>query len=85
MTEMTADPTQVLAAAMIEATALHGGPHAGLVDHAQEVAASLIAAIRANTTPGANLRTALGVEVSGNTRMGKNIQAAMDAYTTPQA
>jgi len=38
-------------------------------------------AIRANTEHGAELRTALGVEVTQTTRMGKNLRAAMDAFT----
>jgi hypothetical protein len=84
MTDKAADPAQVLAAALIEAAQSHGGLNEGLVNSAPEVAETLIAAIRANTTPGARLREALGVEVTGTTRMGKNIQAAMDAYTTPQ-
>lgn len=83
MTQTTPDPAQVLAEALISAAEPHGGMQVGLTDHAQEVAGTLIAAIRANTTPGARLRAALGVEVTGTTRMGKNIQAAMDAYTTP--
>jgi hypothetical protein len=83
MTQTTPDPAQVLAEALISATEPHGGMQVGLTEHAQEVAGTLIAAIRANTTPGAKLRAALGVEVTGTTRMGKNIQAAMDAYTTP--
>ena len=83
MTETPADPAQILAAAIIEATEAHGGLHDGLKDHAPEVAGSLIAAIRAKTDPGAQLRAALGVELSRSTRMGKNIQAAMDAYTRP--
>jgi hypothetical protein len=85
MTEKPGDPAQVLAEAMITAAEPHGGLHEGLNDHAHEVAAALIVAIRANTTPGSRLRTALGVEVSGTTRMGKNIQAAMDAYTKAPA
>jgi len=83
MTQNETDPAQVLAAAMISASEAHGGLQAGLTDHAQEVAATLIASIRANTTPGARLRAALGVEVTGTTRMGKNLKAAMDAYTRP--
>jgi hypothetical protein len=66
---------------MISASEPFGGLQAGLTEHASDVAGSLIAAIRANTTPGAQLRAALGVEVTGNTRMGKNLKAAMDAYT----
>jgi hypothetical protein len=83
MTESPADPSQIFAAAIIEATEAHGGLHDGLKDHAPEVAKTLIAAIRAKTDPGAELRAALGVDLSRNTRMGKNIQAAMDAYTRP--
>ena len=75
------DPAQGVAAAMIRASEAHGGLHAGLADHAPEVARALIAAIHANTTPGAKLRRALGVDVTGTTRMGKNLKAAMDAYT----
>jgi hypothetical protein len=83
MTQNETDPAQVLAQAMIDAAEPHGGLQAGLTDHAPEVARTLIAAIRANTTPGAQLRAALGVEVTGTTRMGKNLKAAMDAYTRP--
>jgi hypothetical protein len=83
MTKKPADPAQVLAAAMIAASQAHGGLNEGLTDHAPEVAGALIAAIRANTKPGAELRTALGVELTGPTRMGKNLKAAMDAYTRP--
>jgi len=83
MTQNSAAPAQVVAAAMIAATEPHGGLHEGLNDHAQEVAETLIDAIRANSTPGAELRAALGVDVTGTTRMGKNIKAAMDAYTKP--
>jgi len=83
MTQNEADPARVLAAAMISASEPHGGLRAGLADrdHAHKMAGTLIAAIRANTTPGARLRAALGVEVTGTTRMGKNLKAAMDAYT----
>lgn len=83
MTQNSADPAEVLAAAMITATEPYGGQQNGLKDHPREVAEALIAAIRANTTPGSQLREALGVEVTGTTRMGKNIKAAMDAYTKP--
>ena len=83
MTQNEADPAHVLAAAMISASEPHGGLQTSLADHAHEVATTLIAAIHANTTPGARLRAALGVEVTGTTRMGKNLKAAMDAYTRP--
>jgi len=83
MTQNETDPAQILAQAMTDAAEAHGGLQAGLADHAPEIARTLIAAIRANTTPGAQLRAALGVEVTGTTRMGKNLKAAMDAYTRP--
>ena len=81
MTQKNADPAQVLAAAIIDATEAHGGLHDALTDNPQEVAGALTTAIRANTQSGAALRTALGVELTGPTRMGKNLKAAMDAYT----
>jgi hypothetical protein len=83
MTQNEADPAQVLAQAIIDAAEPHGGLQAGLTDQAPEIARTLIAAIHANTTPGAQLRAALGVEVTKTTRMGKNLKAAMDAYTRP--
>jgi hypothetical protein len=83
MTQIETPSTQVLAEAMIKAAESHGGLNVGLQDHAEGVAETLIAAIHANTTPGSDLRAALGVEVTGKTRMGKNIKAAMDAYTKP--
>jgi hypothetical protein len=83
MTESPTDPAQILATAIIDAAEAHGGLDDGLKDHAHEVAGALIDAIRAKTDPGAELRAALGVELSRSTRMGKNIQAAMDAYTRP--
>ena len=49
----------------------------------RKIAGALIATIRANTTSGAELRTAMGVEVTGTTLMGKNLKAALDAYTRP--
>lgn len=83
MTEKPADPALVLAGAMVDAAAPHGGLPDGLKDHAPEVAGALSAAIRANSKGGAELRAALGVELTGPTRMGKNLKAAMDAYTKP--
>jgi hypothetical protein len=83
MTQNEVDPAEVLAQAMIKAAEPHGGLQTGLSDQAPEIARNLIAAIRANTTPGAQLRAALGVEVTKTTRMGKNLKAAMDAYTRP--
>jgi hypothetical protein len=83
MTQNPAHAAQVLAEAMSDATESHGGLPDGPKANAQDVAQSLIDAIRANTERGAELRAALGVELSVPTRMGKNLKAAMDAYTTP--
>ncbi len=82
MTENLTDPVQVLAGVMMKATEPYGALHDALADHVQELADELINALRANTEGGAELRAALGVEVSETTRMGKNLRAAMDAYTT---
>jgi hypothetical protein len=83
MTQNPSHAAQVLAEAINDATHSHGGPRDGVKDNDQEVAQSLIDAIRANTERGAELRAALGVELSVPTRMGKNLKAAMDAYTAP--
>jgi hypothetical protein len=80
MTENPSDHVQVLAGAMIDATVNHGVLHNELMEHVHEVADTVITAILANTDQGAKLRAALGVKVSKTTRMGKNLQAAMDAY-----
>jgi hypothetical protein len=80
---MTQNPTdvQALAKVMMDATKIHGGLHNELKDHQNEVADAVLAAIRGNNEQGAALRTALGVELSQTTRMGKNLRAAMDAFT----
>jgi hypothetical protein len=80
MTENPSDPVQVLARVVMTATETHGVLHDELMDHVHEVADTVITAILANTEQGAKLRAALGVKVSKTTRMGKNLQAAMDAY-----
>ena len=84
MTQKLENPAEIVAAAMMDATKPHGGLHDELGAHAQEVAQTLIADIHANTAKGVELRAALGVVLSEPTRMGKNLRAAMDAYTTPQ-
>ena len=83
MTQNPAHAAQVLAEAIKEATDSQSGLRDESKGNDQEVAQSLIDAIRANTERGAELRAALGVELSVPTRMGKNLKAAMDAYTTP--
>lgn len=84
MTENSADQVQELAKVMMNATETHGELHDALKDHVDEVADTVITAIRARSAQGAELRTALGVEVSETTRMGKNVRAAMDAYAAPE-
>jgi type IV secretory pathway TrbL component len=81
MTENTTDSVQVLAGVLTAAAAPHDGLHAELVNHAPEVAETVIAGIRANTDQGAQLRAALGIELTYTTRVGKNVKAAMDAFS----
>ena len=83
MTSTNADSAHVLAAGMIDAAEAHGSLHDGLAEHPHEIAKALIAAIRATTNSGAEPRTAVGVKVTGTTRMDKNLKAAMDARTRP--
>jgi hypothetical protein len=78
------NPAEIVAGAMMNATEPHRGLQDELRTHAQEVAQTLITDIHANTAQGVELRAALGVVLSEPTRMGKNLRAAMDAYTKPQ-
>lgn len=82
---MTENPTdvQALARVMMDATNNHGGLQDELKDHQNEVADAVLTAIRANNEQGAALRTVLGFELSQTSRMGKNLRAAMDAFTKP--
>lgn len=82
MTENASDPAQVLAELMMDATKIHDELHNALGAHVDEVADTVLNAIRAKSEKGAKLRAALGVEVTQATRMGKNVRAAMDAYTS---
>ena len=50
-----------------------------------QVSGKLVTAIQAHTAQGAELRGALGVELSETTRTGKHLRAAMDAFTTTEA
>jgi hypothetical protein len=84
VTQKPEDPAFIVATAMMNATKPHGGLHNELKAHAQDVAQTLIADIHANSAKGRELRAALGVVLSEPTRMGKNLRAAMDAYTAPQ-
>jgi hypothetical protein len=81
MTETPPDPVQVLAEVLMDATKTYPELHGRLKEHQSEVADAVMTAIRANTEPGAELRTALGVEVTHTTRVGKNLRAAMDAFS----
>lgn len=83
MTQTPGNSAQILARVMMDATKPHRELHDALNKHSQEVAQTLITDIRANNAQGVELREALGVELSEPTRMGKNLRAAMDAYTTP--
>ena len=83
MTENPADPMQVLAGLMLDATETHGELHDALKGHVQQVADTVLTAILAKDERGAELRAALGLEVTKTTRMGKNLRAAMDAYAAP--
>ena len=46
------------------------------------MASYLVVAILAQTTEGTKLRASLGLEPTRGTQMGKNIKAAIDAYTS---
>jgi hypothetical protein len=81
MTQHIADPVQVLAKVLTDATEAHPALHDELKHHVNEVSDTVMNAILAKTEQGAALRAALGVEVTQTTRMGKNLRAAMDAYT----
>jgi hypothetical protein len=68
---------------MTEAAEPHGGLQVGLLDHAPEVARTLIAAVPDNATAGTELRVALGVQLTATTRMGKDLKAAVHRYSRP--
>jgi hypothetical protein len=76
------DPVKVLAD-VLQAAEVHTQ---GVHDRAyrEHVVSLVTAAIRAHTTQGAELRTALGLEVTETNRMGKHLRAAMDAFTTSE-
>lgn len=83
ITETYTDPVQVLAGLLMDATETHGELHNALKGHVQQVADTVLTAVLAKNERGTELRAALGVEVTKTTRMGKNLRAAMDAYTAP--
>jgi len=82
MTTHETDPVKVLTEVLLTADV-----HAEAQDDrvfCEHVAGLVIATIRAHTSQGADLRSALGLELSETTRMGKHLRAAMDAFTTTE-
>jgi len=74
-----ADPVKVLADALLAAD-LHTQARDDRA-YCEQVVSLVIAGIRAHTDQGAAIRAALGMELSETTRVGKNLRAAMDAFT----
>lgn len=81
MINIPPDPVEILAAVMLDATKSYDGLHSELAPHVHEVADRIMTAIRARSDEGTKLRGALGLELTRTTRTGKNINAAMSAYT----
>ena len=82
MTTNDIDPVQVLTEVLLAADV-----HTEAGDDrvfCEQVAGTVVAAIRAHTDQGAELRAALGLELSETTRVGKHLRAAMDAFTTSE-
>jgi hypothetical protein len=76
------DPVTVLAEALLAADF-----HTQAKDdraYCEQIVSMVIAEIRAHNDQGAAIRAALGLELSETTRVGKNLRAAMDAFTTPE-
>lgn len=76
------DPVTVLAEAL-QAADFHTQAKDDRV-YCEQAVSMVIAEIRAHTDQGATIRAALGMELSETTRMGKNVRAAMDAFTTQE-
>ena len=66
---------------MLGATKSYDGLHSELAPHVREVADRIMTTIRARSDAGTELRGALGLELTRTTRTGKNLMAAMSAYT----
>ena len=73
------DPVKVVAEALLAAN-FHTQARDDLA-YCEQVVSLVIAEIRAHNDQGAAIRAALGMELSETTRVGKNIRAAMDAFT----
>jgi hypothetical protein len=76
------DPVTVLAEALLAAD-FHTQAKGDRV-YWEQVVSMVIAEIRAHSEQGAAIRAALGIELSETTRVGKNVRAAMDAFTTQE-
>jgi hypothetical protein len=74
------DPVTVLAEALLAAD-FRTQPMDDRV-YCEQVVSMVIAEIRAHSDQGAAIRAALGMELTETTRVGKNVRAAMDAFTT---
>lgn len=81
MSKVQPDPAEILANAMLKATKSFDTLHAELSPHVHEVANSVMGAICSRSDEGVELRAALGLELTRRTRTGKNLRAAMNAYT----
>ena len=79
MTTNETDPVKVLTEVLLAAD-VHTEAEDDRV-FCEQVSGMVVAAIRAHTDQGAELRAALGVELSETTRVGKHLRAAMDAFT----
>lgn len=75
------DPVEILANVILNATKSYDALNSELAPHVHEVADSIMSAIRGRSDEGAELRDALGLELTKTTRTGKNLSAAMNAYT----
>jgi hypothetical protein len=74
------DPVTVLAEALLAAD-FRTQPMDDRV-YCEQVVSMVIAEIRAQSEEGAAIRAAMGMELTETTRVGKNVRAAMDAFTT---
>jgi len=81
MNNVQSDPVEILANVMLKATKPYDALHSDLSPHVHEIADSIMGAIRGRSDEGVELRAALGIELTKRTRTGKNLRAAMSAYT----
>lgn len=81
MSNSQSDPVEILANVLLKATTSYDALHSELSPHVREVADSVMGAICGRSDEGVELRAALGLELTKRTRTGKNLRAAMSAYT----